>query len=55
MLGGGKGLTSLLESDLGAPLPLHVSLSRPLALTTEQKDDFLVRVEGAIRGCGVLP
>lgn len=54
-LGRGKGLTSLLESDLGAPLPLHVSLSRPLALTTAQKDDFLARLEGAIRGCGVLP
>lgn len=34
-------LTSLLESDLAAPLPLHVSLSRPFVLRTHERDAFL--------------
>ncbi|CAM1504568.1 Fc.00g021590.m01.CDS01 [Cosmosporella sp. VM-42] len=49
MLGDGLELHGFLRSDLGSPTPLHISLSRPLSLTTAQKDDFLEKITNAIR------
>jgi hypothetical protein len=46
---GGGGLHSFLISDLGTPLPLHISLSRPFVLTTDEKDDFSQRLSGIIK------
>ncbi|ROW07881.1 hypothetical protein VMCG_03467 [Cytospora schulzeri] len=47
------GLAGFLESGLGAPLPLHVSLSRPFVLRTGEKDGFLGGLVGEVQGCGV--
>lgn len=43
---------SLLHNDLGVSLPLHISLSRPLVLKTEQKDGFVPRIKQAITSSG---
>ena len=40
---------SLLENELGVSLPLHVSLSRPLSLPTDQKEAYVARLGEAIR------
>ncbi|KAI1766644.1 U6 snRNA phosphodiesterase Usb1 [Hypoxylon sp. FL1150] len=48
-------LESFLTSDLGAPQPLHVSLSRPVVFSTGQKDGFLEQLVGRIGSCGISP
>lgn len=45
-----NSITSFLTSDLGSPLPLHISLSRPIVLRTEERDAFLEQITDALRG-----
>jgi len=42
-----------LQSELGAPLPLHVSLSRTLQIRTEDRDDFLETLRASLRRAAV--
>lgn len=51
--GGDNKIHSLLENELGVALPLHISLSRPLALRTEQKDAFFSRLRKAVSDSSV--
>lgn len=44
-----ESVHSLLQNDLGVVLPLHVSLSRPLVLRTEQKSAFQLQLETRIK------
>lgn len=46
-------LNSLLRSDLGAQLPLHISLSRPVVLRTEQRQSFLETFKSAIKDSNI--
>ncbi|RMD39428.1 hypothetical protein DV735_g5706, partial [Chaetothyriales sp. CBS 134920] len=46
---------SLLRSDLNVPLPLHISLSAPLTLKTEQKDAVAAAVEASVTRSGAGP
>ncbi|KAI4128838.1 MAG: hypothetical protein LQ338_002538 [Usnochroma carphineum] len=48
-------LHSLLTSDLGAGLPLHISLSRTLMLAADQRQSFTKDLETAIGESGVGP
>lgn len=43
------GLTSLLTDSLGVQLPLHISLSAALVLTTDNKDAFLADMRQALK------
>lgn len=43
---------SFLRSDLDVQLPLHISLSAPLVLETDQKDTFAQAVKDAITDVG---
>lgn len=45
-------ITSLLTSDLDAPLPLHVSLSRPFVLRTHERDAFLADLTREVQHAG---
>jgi len=46
---------SFLTSDLGAPLPLHVSLSRAIGFATEHKDAFVESLQHGIMASGIRP
>jgi len=43
-------LKSLLFTEFGNFAPLHVSLSRPLVLWTDEKDDFLDKFTSSVQG-----
>ncbi|KAK6504046.1 poly(U)-specific 3'-to-5' RNA exonuclease [Arthrobotrys conoides] len=46
-------LESFLYSDLGTQLPLHISMSRPIVLKTEERDGFVAELEKGVERSGV--
>jgi hypothetical protein len=48
-------INTFLVSDLGAPLPLHISLSRPIGISTDKKDAFVTSLEQAVKSSGIRP
>lgn len=44
-----------LLSELGTPVPLHISLSRTLQLKTDEKDQFLQTLTASLRRAAVRP
>jgi hypothetical protein len=46
-------LVPSLQSELGAPLPLHVSLSRTLQIRTDDREDFLETLNSCLRRAAV--
>jgi len=50
-----RKIHSLLYSDLGAQLPLHISLSRPVVLVTEQRQQFSELLDNAVQDSDVHP
>jgi len=46
-------METLLHNRLNVPLPLHISLSRPLVLRTEQREAFLDQLQTSISSTGV--
>ncbi|KAL2870039.1 HVSL domain-containing protein [Aspergillus lucknowensis] len=50
-----SSIHSLLHSDLGAQLPLHISLSRPVVLRTEERQPFLDMFQTALQASDISP
>ncbi|EPS44648.1 hypothetical protein H072_1353 [Dactylellina haptotyla CBS 200.50] len=48
-------LESFLYSDLGTQLPLHISMSRPVVLRTEERDGFMTSLERGVQRVGIGP
>lgn len=48
-------IQSLLQSDLAVQLPLHISLSRSMALPTDQRQMFLETLEALLNDAAIQP
>lgn len=52
---GASRVQTLLHSDLGAQLPLHISLSRPVVLRTEQRSAFAESLHRSLQNSQIAP